>query len=319
MAGRPARGLVVRDPVHQEPDGGKARQGGKGRSDVLEETPEPIAAPETHLDGVAGAQQRIRPAVAPPEVILEIQFLHDPPFPVLPHETDSLHVGELRHASGEKKGADEVLTRSDELAAVVRSLRDWGRDCVCPPGRDDTCGRRFSGRFGTLPEGYDHKYVYSRLGFNLKATDLQAAVGLAQIDRLDAFTAARRRNFDFLKGALADLTDELLLPEPTPGSEPSWFGFPLTLKAGRAPKRPAVIKALEARRIATRMLLAGNMTRQPAFEGVGFRVAGSLKNTDRITRDAFWVGVYPGITEEMCAYVAESIREAVEGTAEKAH
>jgi len=201
-----------------------------------------------------------------------------------------------------------VLTGSDELAAIVRSLRDWGRDCVCPPGKDNVCGERFTRRFGSLPAGFDHKYVYSRLGFNLKTTDLQAAVGLVQLNKLDAFARARRQNFARLHAALEDLEEELILPEPTPESEPSWFGFPITLNVER-PSRSAVVTALEKRRIATRMLFAGNLARQPAFNGVAFRVHGSLETTDRITQDAFWVGVYPGITKTMCDYTARSLRE----------
>lgn len=204
-----------------------------------------------------------------------------------------------------------VLTGSNELARIVRSLRDWGRDCICAPGRDDTCGERFTRQHGTLPRGYDHKYVSARLGFNLKATDLQAAVGLAQLDKLDAFSAARRKNFARIEKGLSGLEETLLLPEATPGSEPSWFGFPVTLGPACARSRADVIGVLEERRIATRMLFAGNLARHPAFDGVAYRVAGSLETTDRIMNHSFWVGCHPALTNEMCDFVAASIRDAV--------
>jgi len=204
-----------------------------------------------------------------------------------------------------------VLTGSDELARIVRSLRDWGRDCVCAPGRDDTCGERFTRLHGTLPRGYDHKYVCARLGFNLKATDLQAAVGLAQLDKLDAFTTARGKNFKRIAERLSALGERLLLPEATPGSEPSWFGFPITLGEACARSRAEVIGALEKGRIATRMLFAGNLTRHPAFDDVAYRISGSLETTDRIMNHSFWVGCYPGLTEEMCDFLAASIGDAL--------
>lgn len=204
-----------------------------------------------------------------------------------------------------------VLTGSEELAGIVRSLRDWGRDCVCPPGKDNSCGKRFLGRHGSLPEGFDHKYVYARPGFNLKATDLQAAIGLAQLDKLDDFTARRKRNFSRLREALSDLSDRLILPEALPGSDPSWFGFPITIRGG-GPSRGSVVDGLEKRGIATRMFFAGNMARQPAFEGVSYRISGTLENADRMVHDSFWVGVYPGISDEMCDFVARSIREELD-------
>ncbi len=204
-----------------------------------------------------------------------------------------------------------VLTDSKELARIVRSLRDWGRDCVCAPGRDDTCGERFSRQHGTLPRGYDHKYACARLGFNLKATDLQAAVGLAQLDKLDAFTAARRKNFARIVEGLSGLGETLVLPEATPGSEPSWFGFPITLGPACTRSRADVIGTLEKRRIATRMLFAGNLARHPAFDGVAYRVADSLETTDRIMNHSFWVGCYPAITREMCDFLSASIGDSV--------
>ncbi len=199
-----------------------------------------------------------------------------------------------------------VLTGSEELAAIVRSLRDWGRDCACPPGEDNTCGSRFLGRYGSLPEGFDHKYVYSRCGFNLKATDLQAAIGLKQLDKLDRFTAARKRNFSHLMDALSDLSDRLILPETLPGGDPAWFGFPITLRKG---SRSSLVEALERNGIATRMFFAGNLVRQPAFEGARYRISGSLENADRMVNDSFWVGVYPGITDEMCHFMARTLRK----------
>ena len=214
-----------------------------------------------------------------------------------------------------------VYTRSDELAAILASLRDWGRDCVCPSGVDDSCGRRFSHDLGELPHGYDHKYVYSQFGYNLRATDLQAAVGCAQLERLAGFSARRRANHARLACALAPLADLLVLPRPTPGSEPSWFGFLLTLRdeaRTRGLSRDAVVRRLEAARIQTRMLFAGNIVRQPCFDsrrasGSGYRVAGELGNTDRLMNDAFWVGVYPGLTDEMVDCVADQITTALAG------
>jgi len=218
-----------------------------------------------------------------------------------------------------------VYTDDDELHAILLSLRDWGRDCVCPSGVDDSCGRRFAGDFGTLPHGYDHKYVYSHFGFNLKATDLQAAIGCAQLGKLPGFVAARQRNFATLARLLAPLGEHVLLPQATAHSEPSWFGFLLTLRdgggvsAGSASpgaRRDAVVAHLEKANVQTRMLFAGNITRQPCFDplraaGSGYRVVGDLAVTDSIMTSAFWVGVYPGLTEEMLAYVAAQIREAV--------
>jgi CDP-6-deoxy-D-xylo-4-hexulose-3-dehydrase len=212
-----------------------------------------------------------------------------------------------------------VYTDSDELAAILASLRDWGRDCVCPSGVDDSCGRRFSHDLGELPHGYDHKYVYSHFGYNLRATDLQAAVGCAQLERLAGFTARRRANHARLVAALAPLADLLVLPQPTPGGEPSWFGFLVTLRdaaKARGLSRDAVVQRLEAAKIQTRMLFAGNIVRQPCFDsrrasGSGYRVASALANTDRLMNDAFWVGVYPGLTDEMVDYVADQISVVV--------
>jgi CDP-6-deoxy-D-xylo-4-hexulose-3-dehydrase len=212
-----------------------------------------------------------------------------------------------------------VYTSNAELAAIVASLRDWGRDCVCPPGVDDSCGRRFAQDLGELPHGYDHKYVYSHFGYNLRPTDLQAAVGCAQLARLDDFTARRRANHARLVAALAPLADLLVLPRPTPGSEPSWFGclFALTETARRSgASRDRLVRHLEAAGVQTRMLFAGNIVRQPCCDslrasGAGYRVASTLKNTDRLMTDAFWVGVYPGLTDAMVDHIAAAITDGL--------
>ncbi|GLC26696.1 lipopolysaccharide biosynthesis protein RfbH [Roseisolibacter agri] len=208
-----------------------------------------------------------------------------------------------------------VLTNAPALRTLVESFRDWGRDCWCEPGKDNTCGKRFGWQLGELPCGYDHKYTYSHVGYNLKATDMQAAVGVAQLERLPGFVAARRANFAWLRAALADLEDVLLLPEPQPGSEPSWFGFPVLVRDGAPFSRDALVQFLEARRIATRLLFGGNLVRQPAYRGLTYRVVGDLANSDRVMRSAFWVGVWPGLTEPMLAWVAASIRAFCRGEA----
>lgn len=207
-----------------------------------------------------------------------------------------------------------VYTNDDLLGRIVLSMRDWGRDCVCPSGRDDTCGHRFDGQYGLLPRGYDHKFVYSHLGYNLKATDMQAAVGCAQLKKLDGFIARRRENWQALRDRLAGLEDRLILPTHEENARPSWFGFLMTCQPGV--DRERVVRYVEGKGVQTRMLFAGNLLRHPCFDalrksGSGYRVAGTLENTDRIVRDTFWVGVYPGMTEEMIAYMAETIREAV--------
>ncbi|MCM2334483.1 MAG: lipopolysaccharide biosynthesis protein RfbH [Anaeromyxobacteraceae bacterium] len=214
-----------------------------------------------------------------------------------------------------------VLTSDDTLEKAMTSIRDWGRDCWCPSGVDNTCKRRFEWQLGDLPRGYDHKYVYSHLGYNLKVTDLQAAVGVAQLDRLDGFVEARRANWAFYREALADLADELVLPEPTPGSEPSWFGFMVTVREGAPFTRDDLVRALEGQKIQTRMLFAGNLVRQPAMTELAraaaaagrpapFRVAGDLANTDAIMNRTLWVGVYPGLTEPMRRHVVATFRQA---------
>jgi CDP-6-deoxy-D-xylo-4-hexulose-3-dehydrase len=214
-----------------------------------------------------------------------------------------------------------VLTSDDVLEKAMTSIRDWGRDCWCPSGVDNTCKRRFEWQLGDLPRGYDHKYVYSHLGYNLKVTDLQAAVGVAQLDRLGGFVTARRANWAFYREALADLGDVLVLPEPTPGSEPSWFGFMVTVREGAPFTRDDLVKALEGQKIQTRMLFAGNLVRQPAMTELvraaaaagrppPFRVAGGLETTDTIMNRTLWVGVYPGLTPPMREHVVATFRRA---------
>jgi CDP-6-deoxy-D-xylo-4-hexulose-3-dehydrase len=206
-----------------------------------------------------------------------------------------------------------VFTNDTLLGKAVESLRDWGRDCWCATGHDNTCGKRFEWKLGDLPEGYDHKYVYSHLGYNLKITDMQAAVGLAQLDHLEEFTRRRRENFTYFKGLLKGLEHRLELPEATPGSDPSWFGFPMTLREGAGFERDALLKSLNAARIGTRLLFGGNLTRQPYMKGRTFRLAEPLLNTDRIMRDTFWTGTYPGLTRPMLDYTAEKIRDFLDG------
>jgi CDP-6-deoxy-D-xylo-4-hexulose-3-dehydrase len=202
-----------------------------------------------------------------------------------------------------------VLTDRPLLGTLVESFRDWGRDCWCDPGKDNTCGKRFDWELGQLPCGYDHKYTYSHIGYNLKLTDPQAAVGLAQLAKLPAFIEARRRNFRLLYELLKPLEHVLMLPEATPGSAPSWFGFPLGVRPEAPFARDQLVRFLESRRIGTRLLFGGNLIRQPAYEGVEYRVVGDLSRSDFVMRNVFWTGVYPGLTEPMLEYVAGSIHE----------
>jgi len=201
-----------------------------------------------------------------------------------------------------------VLTDAPALKRIVESFRDWGRDCWCDPGKANTCGKRFDWQLGELPHGYDHKYIYSHLGYNLKATDMQAAVGVAQLDKLPEFIRARRQNFARLADELRDLDHVLQLPEPTPCAEPSWFGFPLMVRPGAPFTRYDLVRHLEDHQIATRLVFGGNLTRQPAYAESTYRVVGDLAVTDRVMRDAFWIGVYPGLTEPMLDYVIETLR-----------
>jgi NDP-hexose-3,4-dehydratase len=203
-----------------------------------------------------------------------------------------------------------VLTDSLVLARVVKSLRDWGRDCWCEPGESNRCGRRFGFTLGDLPHGYDHKYIYSHIGYNLKATDLQAALGLSQLAKVDDFCAARRHNWATLREGL-DGIDFLRLPEPAPGSDPSWFGFALTVTPESPFCRADIVDFLESRRITTRGLFAGNLLRHPAYSDISCRVSGDLTVSDHTAGNTFWVGVYPGITDEMTDYMVASIREFV--------
>ena len=208
-----------------------------------------------------------------------------------------------------------VYTDNPLLNKIIRSMRDWGRDCVCASGQDNLCGHRFDRQYGELPLGYDHKYVYSHFGYNLKATDLQAAIGCAQIEKFPSFVEKRRHNFERLHKALEGLEDRLILPEAAPNSRPSWFGFLITCKEGT--DRNQVVQYVESRGVQTRMLFAGNLIKHPCFdemraEGKGYRVVGDLTNTDRIMRDTFWVGVYPGMNDEMIDYMAKTIREALD-------
>jgi CDP-6-deoxy-D-xylo-4-hexulose-3-dehydrase len=205
-----------------------------------------------------------------------------------------------------------VLVKKGSMKKIVESLRDWGRDCWCPPGQDNTCNRRFDWQLGELPYGYDHKYVYSHIGYNLKMTDMQAAVGVAQLDKLDDFIARRNTNFKRLLKGLKPLEEFLLLPKATKGSEPSWFGFPLTVKADAPFSRFDLVQHIESRRIGTRQLFGGNLLRQPAYKGIPMRVVGNLTNADIITERTFWVGVYPGLTNEMIDYIIATITEFVD-------
>ncbi|MBO9541910.1 lipopolysaccharide biosynthesis protein RfbH [bacterium] len=209
-----------------------------------------------------------------------------------------------------------VYTNNDELAAIAESIRDWGRDCYCQSGKDNTCGKRFDQSFGALPHGYDHKYVYSHFGYNLKVSDMQAAVGYAQLDKLPDFGEARRRNFKALHAALSKFEDVLQLPQATPHSDPSWFGFLMLVKPGAPFTRREIVSHLESKRIQTRMLFAGNLIKQPCFDEMrrtqtGYRVVGELTNTDLIMENAFLVGVYPGMTDDHLAYIAQSIEDFI--------
>ena len=207
-----------------------------------------------------------------------------------------------------------VYTNDTLLKRLIESFRDWGRDCWCPSGKDNTCNNRFSQQFGELPFGYDHKYVYSHFGYNLKVTDMQAAIGCAQLEKFPGFIEARKKNWKMLRQGLASLEDRLILPEATENSDPSWFGFLLTVREGTGLTRDKLVSSLERKGIQTRMLFAGNLIKHPCFDemrttGQGYRVIGSLKQTDRIMRDTFWVGVYPGMTDEMVEYMVETIRK----------
>lgn len=200
-----------------------------------------------------------------------------------------------------------VFTRNPDLARIVASLRDWGRDCWCQPGRDNTCGKRFDWQLGDLPRGYDHKYIYSHLGYNLKITDMQAACALAQLDRLPGFVEARKHNFDYLSQRLASLEKYLILPKATPGSVPAWFGYPITLRPEAGTARVDLLRYLDQHKIGTRLLFAGNLTRQPYMTGRQYRTSGALTNTDRVMNDTFWIGLWPGLDEFSLDYMASRL------------
>jgi CDP-6-deoxy-D-xylo-4-hexulose-3-dehydrase len=207
-----------------------------------------------------------------------------------------------------------VYTNDGKLKQIIESFRDWGRDCWCPSGHDDTCKKRFKWQLGELPYGYDHKYTYSHFGYNLKITDMQAAIGCAQLKKLPSFIRARKKNWKFLYEGLKDLVDMFILPEATPHSDPSWFGFLLTVRDNAGFTRDKIVRFLESRGIQTRMLFAGNLLRHPCFDEMrrskeGYRVVGKLTNTDMVMRNSFWVGVYPGLNKEQLHYIIQSIRD----------
>lgn len=202
-----------------------------------------------------------------------------------------------------------VFTRNAQLITIAESFRDWGRDCYCKPGCDNTCGKRFDQKLGSLPEGYDHKYTYSHLGYNLKITDMQAACGLAQLERLPEFVEKRKQNFNYLKEKLTTLEDFLILPEATQNSDPSWFGFPVTLRADAPVSRVDLLKYLDQNKIGSRLLFAGNLTRQPYFKDKDYRVQGELVNTDIIMNQTFWLGIYPGLGEEQLDFIVKKLEE----------
>ena len=207
-----------------------------------------------------------------------------------------------------------VYTNNALLSKIMRSMRDWGRDCICPSGKDNMCGHRFDGQYGELPHGYDHKYVYSHFGYNLKATDLQAAIGCAQLDKIDGFVAKRRENFAYLKSKLQIIADKVLLPTAVENSNPSWFGFLITVKDGI--NREQLVRFIESNNIQTRMLFAGNLTKHPCFDSIRgdfskYRIVGELKNTDYIMNNTFWVGVHPGMTKKMLDKMADVIIEGI--------
>ena len=221
-----------------------------------------------------------------------------------------------RGADGNHLNTVEFFTNDSRLKRVIESLRDWGRDCWCPSGKDNTCNQRFNQQFGELPKGYDHKYVYSHFGYNLKVTDMQAAIGCAQLEKLPAFIEVRKKNWQTLWDRLADLSGRFILPEPTMNADPSWFGFLLTVREDAGFTRDGIVAHLEKNGIQTRMLFAGNLIKHPCFDemrasGKGFRIAGSLANTDTIMERSFWLGVYPGMTEEMTGFIIDTIREFV--------
>ncbi len=209
-----------------------------------------------------------------------------------------------------------VLTQSPKLKKLLESFRDWGRDCWCAPGVDNTCGKRFAQQLGNLPDGYDHKYTYSHIGYNLKLSDMQAAIGCSQLKKLPGFIERRRQNFEYLTAGLADSSDLIELPKATANSQPSWFGFPITVREDSPIGRTDMTRWLETRKIGTRLLFAGNLLRQPAYANIQHRVVGNLANTDRVMMNTFWVGLYPGLTPPMLDWIIDSIKEGLAATSE---
>lgn len=200
---------------------------------------------------------------------------------------------------------------SPTLKKLVESFRDWGRDCWCEPGKDNTCGKRFCWKMGELPEGYDHKYIYSHIGYNLKLTDMQAAIGLAQLTKVSDFIQKRKDNFSFLCAGLRELEEYLILPEATQHSDPSWFGFPISIRESAPFCRNDVVAYLNNKQIATRLLFGGNLIKQPAYRNIQHRIIGELRNCDFVMNQCFWIGVYPGLTREMLEFVIETFREGL--------
>ena len=221
-------------------------------------------------------------------------------------DTATLSFYPAHHITTGEGGA--VLTNRPFVRRILESFRDWGRDCYCPPGHDNTCNKRFEWQLGDLPFGYDHKYIYSHVGYNLKATDMQAAIGSSQLRRVDGFVARRRENFATLDALFAG-ADDLILPRATPGSEPSWFGYPITLRPDSPIDRVDLLRYLDQLKIGSRLLFGGNLLRQPAYQGITSRVVGGLANSDIVTARTFWIGVYPGLTKEMLEFAASSILE----------
>ena len=212
-----------------------------------------------------------------------------------------------------------VLTDKPSLQTLIESFRDWGRDCWCETGKDNTCGKRFDWQLGSLPCGYDHKYTYSHIGYNLKATDMQAALGASQLTKLPEFIARRKQNFRHLEAALAGLEEYLILPKATPHSDPSWFGFPIGVREEAPFRREELIRALESNKIATRLLFGGNLVRQPAYQDCQYRVAGDLRNSDFVMNNVFWVGVYPGLTSPMLDFLAATMKDAIVRSSQNQH
>jgi CDP-6-deoxy-D-xylo-4-hexulose-3-dehydrase len=221
-------------------------------------------------------------------------------------DTATLSFYPAHHITTGEGGA--VLVKSPLVRKQVESFRDWGRDCYCETGHDDTCHKRFEWQLGDLPAGYDHKYIYSHIGYNLKATDMQAALGLSQLGKIDRFVQARKDNFNYLSAALMGV-EGLIMPVATPKSDPSWFGFPITLDPSHPVNREELLRFLDSRKIGTRLLFAGNLTKQPAYRNVDFKIVGDLTNTDIVMTRTFWVGTYPGLTAPMLDFIAESINE----------